>query len=96
MHLTPGDLDHGAMEILSVEQRSPNFWHQGPVLLKMIFPCTGLGEGLVEDDSSTLDLLCTLFLLLLHQLHLRSSDIRSQGLGTPVVGHFYHVKNGSP
>ena len=36
-----------------------------------------------QEDSSTLHLLCTLFLLLLHQLHLRSSGIRSQRLGTP-------------
>ena len=36
-------------------------------------------------DSSTLHLLCTLFLLLLHQLQLRSSDIRSHRLGTPAL-----------
>ena len=35
------------------------------------------------DDSSTLHLLCALFLLLLHQLHLRSLGIRSWNLGTP-------------
>ena len=34
------------------------------------------------DDSSTLHLLCTLFLILLYQLHLRSSGIRPQSLGT--------------
>ena len=34
-------------------------------------------------QASGLHLLCTLFLLLLHQLCLRSSDIRSQRLGTP-------------
>ena len=37
------------------------------------------------DDSSALPLLYTLFLLLLHRLHLRSSGIRSQSLGTPAV-----------
>ena len=37
------------------------------------------------DDSNELHLLCTLFLLLFHQLHLRSSGIRSQRLGTPVL-----------
>ena len=31
-----------------------------------------------QDDSRTLHLLCTLFLLLLHQLHLRSLGIRSE------------------
>ena len=35
-----------------------------------------------RDDSSALHLLCTLFLLLLHHLHLRLSGIRSQRLGT--------------
>ena len=35
--------------------------------------------------SSTLHLLCTLFLLLLYQLHFRLLGIRSQGLGTPVL-----------
>ena len=33
------------------------------------------------DDSSTLHLLCTLFLLVLYQLHLKASGIRSQRLG---------------
>lgn len=30
--------------------------------------------------------LCTLFLLLLHQSHLRSSGIRSHGVGAPTTG----------
>ena len=41
------------------------------------------GEGRFQDDSRALHLLCTL--LFLHQLHLRSSDIRSQRLGTPIL-----------
>jgi len=46
------------------------------------------GEGeWFWDDSSTLHLLCTLFLLLLYQLHLRSSGIRSWSLGTPALAH---------
>ena len=46
----------------------------------------GLGVGMwFQDDSSALHLLCTLFLLLLHQLHLRSSGIRSWRLGTPAI-----------
>ena len=46
----------------------------------------GLGErGMVRDDSSTLRLLHTSFLLLLHQLHIRSSGIRSWRLGTFVL-----------
>ena len=46
MHLTPGDLDHGGMEIYLVEQWSPTFWHQGPVSEKTIFPWTLGEEGL--------------------------------------------------
>ena len=40
------------------------------------------------DDSSTLHVLLTLFLLL-HQLHPRSSGIRSQRLGTPALSLRY-------
>ena len=43
------------------------------------------GGGWFQDDSSALHLSHTLFLLLLHQLHLRSLGIRSQRLGTPVL-----------
>ena len=49
------------------------------------------GTGFVEDTLSVnqpgggLHLLFTLFLLLLHQLHLRSSGIRPGRLGTPVL-----------
>ena len=39
--------------------------------------------GWLRDDSSPLHLLCALFLLLLHQLHLRASGIRPQRLRTP-------------
>ena len=42
-------------------------------------------EGWFQDDSSTFHLLCTLFLLWLDQLHLRSSGIRSQWLGIPAL-----------
>ena len=41
--------------------------------------------GRFQDDSSALHLLCTLFLLLLHQLHLRPSGIRFWSLGTPAI-----------
>ena len=54
----------------------------------MIFPQTR-GEGWFGDDSSLLHLLCTLFLLLLHQLHLRSSGIRSQTFGIPALKHIW-------
>ena len=42
------------------------------------------GGGWFWDDSRALRFLCTLSLLLLHQLHLGSSGIRSWRLGTPV------------
>ena len=45
------------------------------------------GKGWFGDDSNVLHLFIylLLFLLLLHQLHLRSSGIRSQRLGTPAL-----------
>ena len=48
-------------------------------LWKTIFLQTG-GRGWFGDDSSALHLLCALFLLLLYQIHLRSSSIRPQRL----------------
>ena len=59
-----------------------HFWQHEPVSWKTIFPWTGLG-GWFWSDSRALDLSCTLFLLSLHQLHLRSPGLRSQRLGTP-------------
>ena len=51
----------------------------------------GWGER-CGDDSSALQWSCTLCLLLLHQLHLRSSGPRSQRLGTPALDHNpYHL-----
>ena len=48
----------------------------------------GLGNGgWFLDDSTALHFLCTLFQLLLHQLHHRSSGIRSQRVGTPGLRH---------
>ena len=40
---------------------------------------------MVSNDSSTLHLLSTLFLSLLHQLHLRLTSIRSWKLGAPGI-----------
>ena len=49
-----------------------------------MFPWTGGVGGGFGDDSSVLHISCTLFLLFfLHQL--RSSDIRFQKVGTPVL-----------
>ena len=44
----------------------------------------GVG-GWFREDSNALHLLCALFLLLLHQLYLRSSGIRSWRLETPFL-----------
>ena len=41
--------------------------------------------GWFRDDLSTLHLWCPLFLSLLYQLHPRSSSVRPQRLGTPVL-----------
>ena len=63
-------------------QWSPTFLYQGQLSWMTVFPWTAVG-GWFRDDSSTLHLFCTLPLLLIHQLHLRSSGIRSQRLGSP-------------
>ena len=67
-------------------QQSLTSWHQEPISWKTIFPWTKGGggrRGWFGGDSSTLHILCTLFLLLLHQFHLRSSGIGRWRLGTP-------------
>ena len=48
------------------------------------------GRGWLGDISSALHVLCTLFLLLLLQLHLRSSGIRFLRLRTPALNHCIH------
>lgn len=45
----------------------------------------GGGGSQCRDESSALHLLCTLCLLLLPKLHLRSSGVRSQRLRTPAL-----------
>lgn len=45
----------------------------------------GWSRGWFQDDSRTLHLSCTLFLLLFHLLHLRLSSIWSWRLGTPAL-----------
>ena len=65
------------------EQRSPIFLAAGTCFVEESFSTDG--KGWFQDDSSSLHLLCTLFLLLLHTLHPRSSGIRSRRLGTPAV-----------
>ena len=64
-----------------------HFWHRGVVSWKTIFHRPGVGRRL-QDDSGSLHALVTLFLLLLHQLQLRSAGIRSRRLGTPTPGNY--------
>ena len=66
------------------------FWHQRLVLWKTIFSTDwGLGDGF---GMIQVHLLCALFLVLLHQLHLRPSGIRSQGLVTPGIKGSREIK----
>ena len=63
-------------------QQTPTFLVPGTAFVKDTFS-TDMGEqGWFQDGSSTSHLLCTLFLLLLHQPHLRWTWIKSQSLGT--------------
>ena len=71
----------------AVQQQSPTFLALGTSFMEDSFPQTGLG-GWFWGDVNALHLLCTLFILLLHQLHPRSSGIRSQRLGIPDVWDF--------
>ena len=97
--LTPGGGPHSghSREVLpcpptpcELRGSSPQLW--GPFLapganfLKDSFSTDLWDEGWFRDDSRVLHLLCTLFLLVLHQLHLRASGIRSSRLGTPALG----------
>ena len=59
---------------------SPIFLAPGTSFMEDSFPGARGGYEF-QDDSNTLHLLCTLFLLLLHQLHLRSPGIRSWRFG---------------
>ena len=65
-----------------LEQQSPNFLAPWTRFLEKIFSMDE-GEVWFQDVSSTLHVLCTLYLLLLHQLHLRLLGIRSWRLRTP-------------
>ena len=65
----------------SLEQWYSTFLAPGTSFVEDHFSMDG-GGGCFGDDSSALHLLCTLFLLLLHHLRLRSSGIRSQKLGS--------------
>ena len=71
---------------LPVGQQSPTFWSPGTTFVENNSSTDqGWGGELFQDDSSASYLLCSLFLLWLHQLYLISSDIQSQRLRTPAV-----------
>lgn len=74
-----------------LEQWSLTFWHQGWFRGRRFFHVPGLEMGgWFQDDSSALNILCILFLLSLHQLHLRSSDIRSE-VGDPWANLYFYL-----
>ena len=66
-----------------LKQRSPTFLEPGTSFVEDNFSMVGV--GVVWDDPRALHLLCTLFLLLSHQLHLRSPGTRSRRLGAPAL-----------
>ena len=75
MRLKSGNKNSSSVNT-ALQQRSPPFLASG----------TGFrGGGWFPDDPSARHLLRILFLVLLCQLHLRSSSVRSQRLGTPVL-----------
>ena len=75
------------IKFILLELQSPAFLSSGTDFVADNFSTDQGGGWWFQDDSSALLLLCTLFLLLLYQLHHRTSDIRSQRLGIPVLAH---------
>ena len=67
-----------------LDERQPS-WHRDGFHGRRFSHRLGLG-GWFQNDSSSLHLLCTLFLLWSHQLHFKSLGIRSQRLGSPGLG----------
>ena len=66
-----------------LKQWSPIFLESGTSFVADNFSMYGV--GVVWDDPRAVYSLCTLFLLSLHQLHLRSSGPRARRLGTPAL-----------
>ena len=74
---------HDWMTNIHLEQPSPTFLAPVTGFVEDNFS-TDLGmRGQFHNNSSALHLLCTIFLLLLHQLHLISSGVRFQRLRIP-------------
>ena len=86
-----------SLEVSHINQRSPTFLVRGTSFKEDSFPTDCVGEQF-QDDSNPLHLLCSLFLLLLYQLHFRSTGSqrlgtnRSQRLGTPGLNKFGDFK----
>ena len=74
---------------VSLEQWSPTFLVSGSSFMQDNFSTDWGCKGWFQDDLSALHLLCTLFLLLLCQLHLRASDIRSRRFKPPVLNDWF-------
>ena len=75
----------GVLSTRSFRTVVPNLLASGTSFVEVNFLTNPQGLC-VWDDSSTLHLLCTFSPLLLHQLHFRSSGIRSRRLRTPALG----------
>ena len=74
----------GELDSLCYKAAVPIFWAPGTGLMNTIFPRTRSGGDSLRMIQ-VLHLLCTLILLLLHQLCLRSPGIRSWRQGTSAV-----------
>ena len=74
--------DLGLPRSSNLDQQSSIFLAPGTSFMEDNF-FTDCGWGWFGDDSSTICFLCSLFRLLLYQLYLRPSGIRSWSLGTP-------------
>ena len=88
VNLSSVQLPSPLSQLWSPKLAIPNFFGTGDRFHgRQFFHGLRVGWGRFRDDSNALHLLCTLFLLQLHQLHLRSSGIRSRRLGTPGLNH---------
>ena len=80
----------GLNAMMVVYELSPTFFAPGIGFLEDNF---SMEEEWFWDGSRVFHLLCTLFLILLYQLLLRSSGIRSQRLGTAGVNGTVRGRN---
>ena len=81
-------------KIIIFKQAVPNLFGTRDQFLVDNFSMNLLGVWF-WDDSSALHLLCSLFLLLFYQLHLRSAGIRSWRLGTPDLSSLFGLNDGN-